>query len=94
MKAQIALVSMDEKQFALIVVGEDVLEDPETRTREHRFYEERVFRDMPVVLVNEDFVAAPSFYGPEELVDILEGVRLEEIEWTWVDLPFATPSCN
>jgi hypothetical protein len=94
MKAQIALVSLEERVFALVVVNDDVLDDPELRDRDHQFYEQRVFRDVPVVLVNEDYSDAPSFFGPPHLTDILEQIQMDQVEWSWLDLPFAPPSYN
>lgn len=92
MKLKIALVEMEGTQFGLAVVSEGILDDPVKKADTHRFFEQRVFRDLPVVLVGEDFLTAPRFYGPEELSEFMKGVQMEMIEWADLDLPFNLPS--
>jgi len=87
MKLKIALVETEGTPFALAVVSEAVLDDPAASTERQNFYEQRVFRDLPVVLVGENFLAAPRFYGPKELADFMRGVQMDMIEWTELDFP-------
>ena len=87
MKVQIALVQTEGTPFALAVVSEALLDDPNRRDETLRFYEERVFRDLPVVLVSDNFLLLPRFYGTKEFAEFMEGVQMDMIEWTTLDLP-------
>jgi hypothetical protein len=87
MKLKIALVETEGTQFGLAVVSEATLDNPHYQEKVHAYYARRIFRDLPVVLVGENFLSAPRFFGPKELSDFMEGVRMEMIEWTELDLP-------
>jgi hypothetical protein len=89
MRLQIALVSAEGVTFGLVVVPEDLLDDPAGRDRSRLHFEAKLFRGVPVVLVGEDFREAPRFYGPAELTEFMQGVQMDMIEWTRVDLPEA-----
>jgi hypothetical protein len=91
MKLRIALVQMEGVEFALVVVSEENLDRPEEKLKLHQYFEQRVFRDLPVVLVGENYLTAPRFYGLPELTEFMEGVRMEMIEWTDLEFPTASP---
>ena len=88
MKRKIALVQTEGTPFALAVVSEATLDDPAEAVEQQQLYEQRVFRDLPVVLVGENFLTSPRFFGPKELADFMGGVQMDMIEWTEIDLPF------
>ena len=92
MKVQLALVETEGVPFALVVVDEDLLDDPVERERNRVFFEDKVFRDLPVVMVSDPGQDEPRFYGRKDLSEFMKGVRMEAIEWTWLDLPHALPS--
>jgi hypothetical protein len=94
MKLQIALVSAEGETFGLVVVPEDLLDDPAGRDRSRLHFEAKLFRDIPVVLVGDDYGESPRFYGPVELTEFMLGVPMDMIEWTWMDLPRALPDYN
>jgi hypothetical protein len=87
MKLRLAIVQRDGVQMGLAVEEEKILSDPSERESRLRFYETRIFRDLPVALVGEDFLKSPQFYARGEWAEMLDGVELEGIEWTTVDLP-------
>jgi hypothetical protein len=94
MKLQIALVSAEGETFGLVVVSEDLLDNAEGRDRNRLYFEAELFREVPVVLVGEDYLESPRFYGPVELTEFMQGVQMSMIEWTWIDLPKALPDYN
>ena len=87
MKLKIALVETEGTPFALAVVREDVLDSETEREAAREFYEGKIFRDLPVVLVGENYLTAPRFYGEKELSKFMQGVKMEMIEWTELDYP-------
>lgn len=87
MQIELALVELEGTPFGLVLVAEAVLDSPSKSDQAQALYEGRIFRNLPVVLVGENFLETPRFYGRADLTEIMEGVQMDRIEWTTLEVP-------
>ena len=66
--------------FAIIIVQKHVLEFKSDRDAALESCK-KLFPGMPIVLMAQDSMANPSYYGPEKIVSMLKGVSPEQIPW-------------
>ena len=66
--------------FAVVIVQKHVLEfksDRDVALESLR----QLFPGMPIVLMCQDARAEPTFWGPQQIVAMLQGVSMEQIPW-------------
>ena len=93
MKLHLALVEFEGVPFGLVRVGDDLFDDPARRDESLAFYEARVFRDLPVVMVGAEF-PAPRLHGRDDLVALMKDVEMAQIEWSAIDFPLTPPGVS
>jgi hypothetical protein len=80
MKVQAATISLQDANFAVVVVSEDLLKSPgEADMAIERF--EPVFGGVPVLLMAQNDKGSPTYYGDRDLVRSLADIPIERMPW-------------
>ena len=80
MKVQAAAISLQDVNFAVVVVSEDLLTRPgEADMAIERF--EPVFGGVPVLLMAQNEKGSPIYYGDPDLVRSMADIPIERMPW-------------
>ena len=80
MKIQAAAISMHGMNFAVVLCGEDLIDDPgEADMTIDRLAP--TFGGVPVVLMAQKEDGSPRYYGQQDIVSNLGGVPVEQMPW-------------
>ena len=86
MKVHGAAISMQGVNFAVVVVGMDLVKSP----GEADMAIERLgpaFGGAPVVLMAQKEDGTPTYYGDQQLVELLRGVPIDQMPWKEYSVP-------
>ena len=80
MKVHGAAISLAGINFAVVVVGMDLVKNSgEADLAIERF--ESTFGGVPIILMAQNDVGSPSYYGDQELVKLLRDVPIDQMPW-------------
>lgn len=80
MKIQAAAISMQDVNFALVLVGEDLIDNPgEADMTIDRLAP--TFGGVPVVLMAQTEDGSPRYYGDRRIVTSLGSVPVDQMPW-------------
>lgn len=80
MQIQAAAISIQGNHFAVVVAGQDLLNNQ----GEADMTIEQLgptFGGVPVILMAQNDAGSPTYYGDPELVELLRGVPVDEMPW-------------
>ena len=80
MKIQAATISIQGVQFAVVVAGPDLLNNP----GEADMTIEQLaptFDGVPVVLMAQNEAGSPTYYGDQNIVELLRDVPVDKMPW-------------
>jgi hypothetical protein len=75
-----AIVQKADQTFVVVIVKKDVLEDNSLSAEAIKLFS-RYFPLMPVVLMAQNFKGDGLFRGPENLVQLVENEKPEDMPW-------------
>jgi hypothetical protein len=80
MKVQAAAISLQGVNFAVVLVGEDLLKSPgEADMAIERL--EPVFGGVPVLLMAQNEKGSPTYYGDQDLVRSMADIPIDRMSW-------------
>ena len=80
MKMQAAVVIEQGVTFAVVAVRPEVT-NYTYRAVKMRNELQRVFKNMPIILMSMDSHGRPHYYGRRDIVRFLNSIRVEQIPW-------------
>lgn len=80
MTFQGALVTEQGVTFAIVVVKQHVIQNSVTAQRTQAAFTPR-FPGVPIILMAQNYLGEPTYYGRRDLVDFLAHVPMECIPW-------------
>jgi hypothetical protein len=80
MKFQGAVIKQQGVTFAVVIVKQQVLDNPADAQRAIASFTP-VFPGVPVVLMAQDMRGTPTYYGNSNIVNFLASVPLQAIPW-------------
>ena len=80
MKIQGAVIIEQGVTFAIVVVNRTVT-NYTSRALRVRQYLTQFFPNMPIILMSQDSIGTPHYYGRKDIVQFLNSVRLDQIPW-------------
>lgn len=75
-----ALIIEQGIEFAIVVTGKDVTDNPNYALSQIEAFGE-IFPDIPVILMSQDWRGIASFYGRGDIVKFLSKIPLDTIPW-------------
>jgi len=80
MKVQAAAISLQDVNFAVVIVSQDLLKSPgEADMAIERF--EPAFGGVPVLLMAQNEKGSPVYYGDQVLVGSMADIPIERMPW-------------
>ena len=80
MKFQGTVIEHQGIRFALVLVGEDVLEVP-GRARDTIPHLQSVFQDMSIVLMARNRQGTPTYFGRPDIIAKMDDISMRGLEW-------------
>ena len=80
MEVQAAAISSQNKNFVIVLVGIDMVNNPGEADLAIDTLQGK-FGSVPVILMAQREDASPVYYGDQELVTLLRDVPVEEMPW-------------
>ena len=84
MKLKAAVILEQGVTFAVVAVSSNVTRYT-SRAIGVRMELQKVFRNMPIILMSLDNNRQPHFYGRRDIVEFLNSIRLDQIPWRTYD---------
>jgi len=80
MKVKGAAISLQGVNFAIVLVGQDLIASPGEADMAIESLRP-AFGDVPVVLMAQKEDGSPRYYGDEDLVRSLAGILVDDLPW-------------
>ena len=80
MKFQGAKIREQGVDFAIVIVKPHILNSPNERNETISSFSP-IFPGIPLVLMTQDAMGVPTYYGRKDIVDFLANIHISQIPW-------------
>ena len=80
MKFQGAKIREQGVDFAIVIVKPHILNSPNERNETISSFSP-IFPGIPLVLMAQDAMGVPTYYGRKDIVDFLANIHISQIPW-------------